>query len=166
MIGALDQRRAAVIDFLASHHVMSLALCADGAPRCCSLMYVHDGFALSFVSDPDSRHSRIIDAAKGLPAAVTIAPDYDDFRAIRGLQLTGIVARAGSTEATAALASFARRYAFFRGEKPPALVAAMAKARLYRFTPACITFIDNTTGFGEKMSFNASELATPLPNEV
>ncbi len=149
---------AAAIDFLAAHHVMSLAWCSDGAPQSCSLMYVHDGFTLSFVSDPASGHSRIIDAAKGLPAAVTIAPDYDDFRAIRGLQMSGVVARAGPAEAAAALASFARRYAFFRGDKPPAVAAALAKARLYRFVPARVTFIDNTAGFGAKTIFTASDL--------
>lgn len=137
---------------------MSLALCGGGTPQSCSLMYVHDGFTLSFVSDPDTGHSRLIDAAEGLPAAVTIAPDYDDFRAIRGLQMTGRVARAGSADAAVALASFARRYAFFRGEQPPVLAAAMAKARFYRFVPTRVVFIDNTAGFGAKAIFDASDL--------
>lgn len=143
---------------------MSLGLYEDGAPHSCSLMYVHDGFALSWMSDPASHHSRIIDAAGAAPAAVTVAPDYDDFRGIRGLQMTGVASRAGLVDAALAIAPFARRYAFFNGDKPAALVAAMAKARIYRFTPSRVTFVDNPSGFGCTTTFGADDLAKLSPS--
>ncbi len=161
----MRERLLAALNFLAAHHVMSLGLYGDGAPHSCSLMFVHDGFTLSWMSDPASHHSRIIDAAGAAPAAVTVAPDYDDFRNIRGLQLTVVASRAGLVDAAVAIAPFARRYAFFSGDKPVALVTAMAKARIYRFTPARLTFVDNTSGFGSATTFGADDLSL-RPSEI
>lgn len=157
---ARQARLRAALDFLAAHHVLSLSLVGEGRPHACSLMYIHDGFDLLWVSDPETRHSRIIvDAPEaGAEAAVTIAPDYDDFRNIRGLQMHGKARPAGWLDSAAALLPFARRYAFFSGDKPATLMAAMAKARVYRFVPASLTFIDNTLGFGAKAVFSVDEL--------
>jgi uncharacterized protein YhbP (UPF0306 family) len=157
------ERLLAARDFLAAHHVMSLGLHADGIPHGCSLMFVHDDFVLSWMSDPASRHSGIIDAAGEARAAVTIAPDYDDFRDIRGLQMTGVASRPRLVDAAMAIAPFARRYAFFNVDKPAALAAAMAKAAIYRFTPTRITFVDNTAGFGNTTTFSADDLAEYSP---
>jgi len=159
----MNERLRAALHFLEAHHVMSLGLHRDGVPHGCSLMYVHDNFALSWVSDPAARHSRIIDAAGAVPAAVTIAPDYDGFRDIRGLQMTGTASRAGLDETGVMMAPFIRRYALFSGDMPAALAAAMAKARIYRFVPAGVTFIDNRAGFGAKTMFSANDLAALPP---
>ena len=136
----MNERLKAALDFLAANHVMSLSLIDDGAPRSCSLMYVFDGFEFSWVSDPAARHSRIIDQTTSAPAAVTIAPDYDDFRHIRGLQMTGVASRLGLPASALGIAPFARRYSFFDGDKPAAVAAAMAKARIYRFIPTAAAF--------------------------
>ncbi len=154
----MNERLKAALEFLAANHVMSLCLVSDGAPHACSLMYTHDGFALSWVSDPAARHSRIIDDAAGAPAAVTIAPDYDDFRNIRGLQMTGVASRLGLAASAPTIAPFARRYSFFDADRPAVLAAAIAKARIYRFTPSNVTFIDNLKGFASKATFDAAEL--------
>lgn len=157
----MNERLKAALDFLAANHVMSLSLIDDGAPRSCSLMYVFDGFALSWVSDRATHHSRIIDETTSAPAAVTIAPDYHDFRHIRGLQMTGVASRLGLPASSLGIAPFARRYSFFDGDKPAAVAAAMAKARIYRFIPSNVIFIDNSSGFASKTVFGAGEL--PLP---
>jgi uncharacterized protein YhbP (UPF0306 family) len=60
-----------------------------------------------------------------------------------------------------AIAPFARRYSFFDGDRPAGLAAAMAKARIYRFIPSKVTFIDNSSGFASKTALRAEEL--PLP---
>lgn len=157
----MNERLKAALDFLAENHVMSLSLIDDGTPHSCSLMYVFDGFALSWVSDPAARHSRIIDQMESAPAAVTIAPDYHDFRHIRGLQMTGVASRLGLPATTLGMAPFARRYSFFYGDKPAAVVTAMAKARIYHFIPSNVTFIDNSSGFASKTLFGAGELPFP-----
>ncbi len=157
----MNERLKAALDFLTANHVMSLSLIYDGAPHSCSLMYVHNGFTLSWVSDPATRHSRIIDETTSAPAAVTIAPDYDDFRHIRGLQMTGVASRLGLAASAPAMAPFARRYSFFDGDKPAAVAAALAKARIYRFIPSIVVFIDNSSGFASKTTFDAGELPFP-----
>jgi len=159
----VQERLLAAFNFLAAHHVMSLGLDAGGTPHSCSLMYVHEGFTLSWMSDPASHHSRIIDAAGSAPAAVTVAPDYKDFRIIRGLQMSGVASRADLLDAATALAPFARRYAFFADDKSATLTAAMAKAKVYRFIPTHATFIDNTAGFGSATTFDGDDLATLPP---
>ncbi|MBI2319702.1 MAG: pyridoxamine 5'-phosphate oxidase family protein, partial [Betaproteobacteria bacterium] len=86
----LDKR---IADFLAAHHVLSLATSAAGEAHAASLMYAVDGFALYWMSDPKSRHSLELEANPRV--AATIAPDYTDFKSIRGLQIAGTAARLG-----------------------------------------------------------------------
>ncbi len=80
----LDQKVGA---FLATHHVMSLATFGSSGPHATSLFYACDGLALVWVSEPASQHSRDIEADQRV--AATVAPDYSDFEAIRGVQIAG-----------------------------------------------------------------------------
>lgn len=158
MTGALFKALA----FIEAHHVLSLALSADGQPHCCSLMYANRGFTLYWVSDPATRHSGIIDALPEAGAGVTIAPDYQHFGDIRGLQMFGKTTRvSGPAETEDAMSALKARFSLFRefARAPVAVAAAMAKARVYRFRPDSAVFIDNTAGFGSKAKFTAKELA-------
>ena len=152
------------LDFLAAHHTVSLGLVHDGAPHACNLLYAHHGFTLMWVSDPRSRHSQAIDrdAGAGTPAAATIAPDYADFRLIRGLQMHGRAQRIeGLGDLARTMMLLKHRYDFLANflAGPAALAAAMAKARLYRFVPEAVTFVDNTAGFGHKTVLTPADLA-------
>lgn len=142
--------------FLDGHHVLSLALAGEGGfPHACSLMYANDGFVLYWLSDPAARHSRLIDARGRVAAMATVAPDYADFRQVRGLQLAGEASRTtGSGEAAVALARLVGRYGFLKADgRAPAIAAALAKAVVYRLTVGRATYIDNTRSFGSKESF-------------
>jgi uncharacterized protein len=66
---------------------MALATCGEGGPHAANVLYVRDGFALLWVSHPTSRHSREI--ANDARVAATIAPDYVEVDAIRGIQIWG-----------------------------------------------------------------------------
>ena len=54
------------------------------------------------------------------------------------------------------MAPFARRYSFFDGDKPAAVAAAMARASIYRFIPSNVAFIDNSSDFASKTTFDAA----------
>jgi uncharacterized protein YhbP (UPF0306 family) len=153
---------AAARAFLDGHHVLSLALAGEGGrPHACSLMYANDGFALYWLSDPAARHSRLIDDAGGrVEAMATVAPDYADFRQVRGVQLEGVASRAaGPGEAAAGLFRLVGRYAFLKADgRAPAIAAAMAKAAVYRFTARRATFIDNTVSFGSRATFRVGPM--------
>lgn len=155
---------AAARAFLDGHHVLSLALAGEGGrPHACSLMYANDGFTLYWLSDPAARHSRLIDAGGRVEAMGTVAPDYADFRQVRGLQLTGVASRAaGPGEAAAGLFRLVGRYAFLKADgRAPAIAAAMGRAAVYRFTVGQATFIDNTVSFGSRTTLRVG----PMPGE-
>jgi len=149
----MDERALAseIEAFLAAHHVVTLATGDGDSVHAASLMYAHEDFVLYWVSNPDTRHSREIEA--NAQVAATVAPDYSDFRVIRGLQIAGVAARiTAPQDVERARTLMAQRYAFLRelALGPEALRAAAAKAGYYALRSKRITLIDNTRGFGHK----------------
>ena len=141
--------RARILDFLTEHHAMTLATAGPG-PHAAAVLYAHREFALYWVSDPESRHSREI--AAGGAVAATINRDYADFTQIRGLQLAGPAVMLKGIEAAVGLSVLARRYPFleqFAGSGG-VLFGALAKASVWRFDPIRNVYVDNTRGFGFK----------------
>ncbi len=114
-------------------------------------MFAVDDFSLYWTSDPGTRHSLAIE--RNTHVAATVAPDYADFRLIRGVQIAGRARRLGeSNEAAHARELLRRRFPFLRelDGLPAALRAALDKAAYYRLDPDTITLIDNTKGFGNR----------------
>jgi len=143
--------RAEILAFLDAHTVMSLATAGQDGGHAASLMYARDGFTLYWVSDPESRHSRELEAQPR--CAATVAPDYDDFKQIRGLQIQGRARRLKGPAARAkGMARLAARYPFLKqfltGRAD--LVRQMRKAAVYRLDPERIALIDNSKGFGHR----------------
>jgi uncharacterized protein len=135
--------------FLDAHHVMSLATAGPQGPHVASLFYARDGFALLWVSDRTSRHSLELGADARVEA--TIAPDYSDHAAIRGLQVAG---RARSLvdepERVRARRILETRYPFLRHPGDGNLRESYARAQVYRLEAIRYVLIDNTRGFGHK----------------
>ena len=143
--------RAEIEAFLAAHHTVSLATVdEEGAPHAANVLYAPDGLALYWMSDTQTRHSRHIEARQRMTA--TVAPDYADFRLIRGLQIFGKARRLAGIESLATARRMISRYGFLAelANGPAALRAAFEKAGFYCLEPQRITFIDNTRGFGHK----------------
>lgn len=137
--------------FLTTHHVMSLATLGPSGPHATSLFYACDGLALVWVSEPDSQHSREIEADSRV--AATVAPDYSDFALIRGVQIVGAARRiVPANEKMRHLALLQARYSFLGQLAAGSLKLrqAYARAAVYRLQPARIVLIDNTKGFGHK----------------
>lgn len=143
--------RAEIEAFLAAHHTVSLATVDEqGAPHAANVLYAPDGLALHWMSDTQTRHSRHIEVRPRVTA--TVAPDYADFRLIRGLQIFGTARRLAGGESVATARRMVSRYGFLAelASGPAALRAAFEKAGFYRLEPRIITLIDNTRGFGTK----------------
>ena len=137
--------------FLRAHHVVSLATLLDGTAHAASVMFAVEDLPLYWTSDPGSRHSLAIERNPRVTA--TVAPDYTDFRFIRGVQIAGRARRLGeAAEAAHARELLHQRFPFLRGldGMPATLRAALEKAAYYRLDPDTITLIDNTRGFGDK----------------
>lgn len=137
--------------FLAAHHVMSLATFGSSGPHATNLLYACDGLALVWVSEPDTRHSREIETDPRV--AATVAPDYSDFAAIRGVQIAGTAHRIVAADGRMRhLAQLEARYPFLGqlAAGPSKLREAYARTAVYRLEPARIVLIDNMKGFGHK----------------
>jgi uncharacterized protein len=147
-----DALRAEIKTFLAAHHTVSLATVdGEGAPHAACVLYALDGLNLLWMSDTDTRHSQHIGAGGRVTA--TVAPDYSDFRAIRGLQIFGTARQIlQSGELAGARMKMLSRYGFLAtlANGPAKLRAAYEKAGFYRLEPERIILIDNTRGFGHK----------------
>src|SRR3990172_4961814 len=146
-----DALRAEIEGFLAAHHTVSLATVDDqGMSHAANVLYALDGLALCWMSDTQTRHSLHMEVRPRVTA--TVAPDYADFRLIRGVQIFGRARRLAGVESLATARRMVSRYDFLAelANGPAALRAAFEKAGFYSLEPARITLIDNTKGFGHK----------------
>lgn len=145
-----DDLAPRIAAFLDAHHVMSLATVGDAGAHAASVMYARDGFTLYWTSDPQTRHSVYLEREARVTA--TIAPDYTDFRVIRGLQVAGRGRRLAGSAADGARAALIARYAFLGelSQGPAKLRAAFEQAGFYALAPERITLIDNSLGFGHR----------------
>ncbi|MCM2251181.1 MAG: pyridoxamine 5'-phosphate oxidase family protein [Ramlibacter sp.] len=141
-------------DFLARHHVMTLATQGEAGPWAAALFYVRDGDGLVFLSSPGSRHCR--DLALRPRCAATIQSQPDDWRGIQGIQLEGQVSELQGAERARAERLYGERFSFVRpAGAPAAILAALARVRWYRLDIARLYFIDNQRGFGSREQFDA-----------
>ena len=135
--------REKALAYLAAHHVMTLATVSTWAA---AVFYAAEDFQLYFVSAPGSRHAR--DIAREPSVAAAIHEDYRDWRAIQGIQLSGVAERLEGKAREAAMACYGRKFAFLADE--PRLQEALAKAACYRLVPSELHWIDNAAGFGKR----------------
>ena len=143
--------RERALAYLAAHNVMTLATTGPEGPWAAAVFYASREFDLYFVSSPRSRHA--IDLERSPNAAAAIHEDYRDWRAIRGIQLSGTAVRLQGAEREAALACYREKFNFLNNpvaELAPVL-EALGKAACYRLTPSELHFIDNATGFGKRI---------------
>jgi uncharacterized protein len=145
--GALRQRVQA---YLAAHHVMTLATNGDEGLWAAAVFYVHEGWALYFLSAPTSRHCRNI--AQNPRVSATIQEDYSDWREIKGVQLEGIATRLSGSEEQRVQNLYAAKFAFLGNlaDAPAAIVKALAKVGWYKLAPERAYFVDNTVAFGHR----------------
>lgn len=149
--GVEEALKEEILAFLRSHHVVSLSVLHGGTAHAACVMYALEDLSLVWTSDPGARHSLAIE--RDARVAATVAPDYEDFRLIRGLQIAGRARRLDdAADAARAAELLRRRFRFLRElqSAPAALRAAIEKAACYRLDPDAITLIDNTRGFGNQ----------------
>ena len=138
--------RAQALEYLAAHHVMSLATQGEDGPWAAAVFYAHDDFDLFFLSSRTSRHARHIMDRPGVAAA--IHENYGDWRAIRGIQLEGEATILEGADREAAISRYKQRFPFVAtaGE----LAEAFARVSWFRLRPARLYLIDNSKGFGQR----------------
>ncbi len=141
--------RTQVLAYLAAHTTLTLATVGPQGPWAAGLFYVNDGFDLYWLSDPATRHCQ--DIAADPRVAVAVQEDYRDWQRIQGVQMEGTAERLGRIDdAEDVMALYAAKFPFLANWRhpPDALAPSMAAARVYRFSPQRVLFIDNTQAFG------------------
>lgn len=148
MNGGTSRERAQA--YLAAHHVMTLATGGEEGPWAAAVFYVHEGWALYFLSAPTSRHARAI--AQSARVSAAIQEDYSDWKEIKGVQLEGIATRLSGDEEERVRSLYAAKFPLLRNaaDAPGAIAAALKKVGWYRLSPQRVYFIDNSVAFGHR----------------
>ncbi len=145
----MSDPRNDALDYLASHHVMTLATSSSQGPWAAAVFYVNNGFNLIFLSSPRTRHAG--DLAADPHCGAAIHEDYSDWPDIKGVQIEGEVRMLSGSDRVEAVARYAKRFPVVRPDRAPALVkAALERVAWYELVPQRCFFVDNAQGFGHR----------------
>lgn len=145
----MDSRKRA-LDYLRSHHVMSLATQGSEGIWAAAVFYVNDDFDMFFLSSPTSRHARNI---KTNPlVAATVQEDYADWREIKGVQIKGRATIIEGVERATAIARFGLKFPVVGNmtETPREILSALSLVSWYKLHAVKVCFTDNSLGFGHR----------------
>ena len=149
-----DRLRRELLDYLATHNVMTIASCHQNVPWAAAVFYTNADFVLYFLSNPKSRHGT--NMAENAQVSAAIHENYREWREIRGIQLEGRAERLTSIKQQAAFwKTYEKKFPFVKqffraGGLRDMLSAKVTGIRLYRIVPRQIYFIDNSKGFGHR----------------
>lgn len=131
----------AILSFIQSQSVLTIATCVQGIPSCATCFYVFSEKynALIFKSNRDTKH--ILEALQNNNVAGTIVPDKSEVGKIKGVQFSG-----SFTEPTGHLLDELKNTYY---KKFPFAVAF--KGDLWMIELTSVKFTDNTLGFGKKL---------------
>jgi uncharacterized protein YhbP (UPF0306 family) len=131
----------AIIEFIKTHHVLTLATCAGEIPYCSNMFYtlLEKEFYLVFTSDEKTRH--IMEIIKNPVVAGSIVLETETVGKIQGLQFCGKMTAVSGRLKTRAITAYFKRfpYAVLSGTPVRAIEITYAK------------FTDNRLGFGKKL---------------
>jgi hypothetical protein len=145
-----EQLSEQVRSYLGEHNVMTLASHGDEGVWAAAVFYANDGFAIYFLSSPDSRHGRNL--SSNARASAAVHADYSDWKEIKGVQMEGLVSVLSGEEAEIARRVYGAKFPVVGKleQAPASIVEALAKVRWYRLNPERLYFIDNSAGFGHR----------------
>ena len=133
------------IQYLKSHHVMTLATVDPKGVWAAALFYASQEFDLIFLSAEHTRHAQNVSVSPKVSA--TIQENYWGWSQIKGIQLEGIVYKLLDEQRQEAIDVYLARFPFIQtsGSK---IQKAFDQVSWYRLTPEKLYFIDNSKGLG------------------
>jgi hypothetical protein len=136
-------------------YTMTLATASRHVAWAAPVYYVAEKNRFYFFSDPKSRHIR--EALSSGQAGASIYEESGQWQDIKGIQMSGkIVEISSGTEAITALNAYVQKFQLIRSffNDMAALdldrIFFRFQAKLYRFTPELMIYMDNTIHFGFK----------------
>jgi uncharacterized protein YhbP (UPF0306 family) len=139
--------RDLALEYLSQHQVMTLATVGESGPWAAAVFYVNLEFTFYFLSAAHTRHAQnFVDRPQ---VAATIQEDYEDWPAIKGIQLEGLVTRLEGQPKQQAQTLYKEKYPFI-GKAPAQILSALARVNWYQLQPKRLYFIDNSKGLGHR----------------
>lgn len=135
---------ARIAEFIAQHHVLTLATSADGQAYCASCFYVYlpDEQSFVFTSDLETRHGK--EALANNKVAASIVLETKVIGKIQGLQITGTVTLGNDGIFDNARVQYLKAFPF----------AVLKPASLWILKTDFFKLTDNRLGFGKKIIWN------------
>ncbi len=159
-----NKLKKTILEYLKSHHTVSLATERNGVPHAATVFYVSIGYQLYFLSSPASRHGENL--SDNPKVSATINEDYSKWQLIKGIQLKGRVESVGGILENGRIAkAFVKKFPdvtdFLISPRKlgQAIAQKVAKVKFYKLIPARIYFIDNAQGFGRRDELTLSKQA-------
>lgn len=134
------------LDYLQTHNVLSLATSHATDLWSAAVFYVNNHFDLYFLSAGHTRHAQ--NMYHNPVVAGTIQEDYDDWQAIKGIQLEGRVTQIHNEQKQFAIELYIEKFPYVA--ESPTLQPALARINWYKLTPTRLYFIDNSLGLGHR----------------
>ena len=136
---------------LHSCRVMTLAVAWQKGAWSSPVYFLYRKKAFYFFSGTDSRHIKGAMENAGR-AGVSIFADALSFNEIRGLQMEGCIELMGrNKEGLGAAVAYLKRFDIFHGEQNPlSFIEQQYRARLYKFLPHRLVYMDNRVAMGFK----------------
>jgi len=129
---------------------MTLATSGAEGPWAAAVFYAGDENGLVFLSSPATRHAR--ELALQPRVAVTVQDDVADWRAIKGVQLEGLVRPLEGLQRSQAQQLYGQKFPLVAGaaSAPLAIARALDRVHWYLVQPQRLFFVDNARGFGHR----------------
>jgi nitroimidazol reductase NimA-like FMN-containing flavoprotein (pyridoxamine 5'-phosphate oxidase superfamily) len=141
-----DAIRTKILTLLDQHRIMTIAtLRPDGWPQTTTVGYVNDGLTLYFLCGLDSQ--KAANLTRDDRVSLTIDHDTPDLMAITGLSMA---ARAQAVTSRAEAEQVLRLLPLKYPDSPPLPMPMPTpeEVRIFRVTPAIISVLDYSKGFG------------------
>ena len=145
----MNQNQSKALNYLKSHHVLSLATTSEEGIWAASLFYVNKNFLIYFLSASTTRHIRNID--KDNHVAATISEDHKEWATIKGIQLEGDVKKITTRDEIEEVKKlYSLKFQVIGQNAPSEINIALAKINWYVCVPSRMFFIDNSLGLGHR----------------
>ncbi len=139
---AIDQP---IIEFIAEHHILNLAVSRNNQPWCatCYYVFLEKEKLFVFTSGDETRHVRDVLEGENYQVAGTIALETRIVGKIRGLQFSGRIFKPQPELLKRTRAAYLKRFP----------VARLMKLHLWVLEPDLLKLTDNRLGFGTKLTW-------------
>lgn len=144
-----------ILEYMETHHTVSLATEKDGVPHAATVFFVNLGFDLYFFSSSTSRHGA--NFAQNPIVSATINADYSEWQSIKGIQMEGVVENIGGILKNPRISKkYIKKFPdvadFLLSPKKlgEAIAKKVAGVDYYRLRPSKIYFLNNELGFGHR----------------